>query len=198
MATPNQIVDLANSGRLNLPKNMDTVTRDIVKRILVPDPNMRIEIKAIMHHKFFEGVDWDQVANKRHVPPYCPRVDDARYMPEEELQLIQRESDSDGVVNQKHSTEGRQLHQITESTSQKELGDNPTVPTAPSSSKTINDMRAFKQKFGNSKSNSNGYKVKIGSQTSSHSSPYFKKTTPSTKILGDYHLSKINKVFEDF
>ena len=59
MATPNQIVDLANSGRLNLPKNMDAVTRDIVKRILVPDPNMRIEIKAIMQHKFFVGIDWD-------------------------------------------------------------------------------------------------------------------------------------------
>ena len=79
MATPNQIVDLANSGRLNLPKNMDAVTRDIVKRILVPDPNMRIEIKAIMQHKFFAGIDWDQVASKRSAPPYCPRVDDARY-----------------------------------------------------------------------------------------------------------------------
>ena len=123
---------------------MDAVTRDVVKRILVPDPNMRIEIKAIMQHKFFAGIDWAFVANKRGVPPYCPRVDDARYLPEEELVLLQRESDSDGMVNQKHSAEGKQLHQITESTSQKELGDNPTVPTAPSSSKTINDMRAFK------------------------------------------------------
>ena len=73
------MVDMANSGRLNLPKNMDAVTRDIVKKILVPDPSMRIEINSIMHHKFFKGIDWEEVANKRNNPPYCPRVDDARY-----------------------------------------------------------------------------------------------------------------------
>ena len=117
MATPNQMVELANSGRLNLPKNMDTVTRNIVKKILVPDPNMRIEIKAIMQHSFFAGIDWDQVANKRDIPPYCPRVDDSRYQPEEELKVIQRESGSDGIVNQKQSIEGKQLVQIIESTS---------------------------------------------------------------------------------
>ena len=44
----NKIIELANSGKLNLPKNMDGITRDIVKKILVPDPNMRIDIKAIM------------------------------------------------------------------------------------------------------------------------------------------------------
>ena len=197
MATPSQIVDLANSGRLNLPKNMDAVTRDLARKILVPDPSMRIEIKAIMQHKFFAGVDWVEVASKDGNPPYCPRVDDARYQGEEELRDMQRETDSDGVVN--HQFEGRQLHAITESTSQKELGDNPSVPTAPSSSKTTDqvEMRAFKHKFGNSKSNSNGYKVKLGSQGSSKSSPYVKRATPS-RILGDYHLTKINKVFEDF
>ena len=81
-------------------------------------------------------MDWDRVANKGNNPPYCPRVDDARYLAEEELKVMRRESDSDGTAD--HGVEGEQLHQITESTSQKELGDHPTVPTAPSSSKTTN------------------------------------------------------------
>ena len=112
---------------------------------------------------------------------------------------MQREADSEDVVNQKQSVEEMQLYQIVESTSQKELGVETSVPTAPSSSKTNNkiEMRSFKHKFGNSKSNSNGYNVKLGSHTSSKSSPYVKRTTPN-KILGDYHLTKINKAFVDF
>ena len=77
----NQIIELANSGKLNLPKNMDAITRDIVKKILVPDPNMRIEIKAIMQHKFFAGVDWGMVARRRTEPPYCPRLDEDLNIP---------------------------------------------------------------------------------------------------------------------
>ena len=76
MPPANQIVELANSGKLNLPKNMDAVTRDIVKRILVPDPNIRLDIKAIKQHKFFVGVDWDSVTRKQTEPPYYPRLDD--------------------------------------------------------------------------------------------------------------------------
>ena len=73
----------------------------------------------------------------------------------------------------------------------------PSEPTDASSRKTnFMDMKAFKQKFANS--NSNGYKGSQENQKSSNSSPYFKKAAPGTKILGDYHLTKINQVFEDF
>lgn len=50
---PQQIVEMANSGRLILPKNLTPVTRDIVKRILIADPSMRPEIRDLMKHKFF-------------------------------------------------------------------------------------------------------------------------------------------------
>ena len=55
-----------------LPKNLTPLTRDLVRRILVPDPEVRLEIKDIMQHKFFEGVNWQRVAKKETVPPYVP------------------------------------------------------------------------------------------------------------------------------
>jgi len=58
------MIEMANSGRLILPKNLTPVTRDLVKRVLVPDPEVRLEIRAIMQHKFFEGVDWGAVERR--------------------------------------------------------------------------------------------------------------------------------------
>mmetsp|Transcript_42065 Transcript_42065/g.55423 ORF Transcript_42065/g.55423 Transcript_42065/m.55423 type:complete len:238 (-) Transcript_42065:121-834(-) len=69
---PNQIVEMANSGRLILPKNLTPLTRDLVKRILVPDPEVRLEIKDIMKHKFFAGLDWSAVERRSLDPPYTP------------------------------------------------------------------------------------------------------------------------------
>ena len=44
-----------------LPKNLSPLARDLVKRILVPDPSVRLDTRDIMKHKFFEGVDWSAV-----------------------------------------------------------------------------------------------------------------------------------------
>ena len=63
---------MANSGRLILPKNLNSVTRDLVKRILVADPELRIDIKGIMKHRFFADVDWSLVQSKQVTPPYVP------------------------------------------------------------------------------------------------------------------------------
>ena len=73
---PQMIIEMVNAGRIVLPKNLTPVTRDIVRKILVPDPNVRLEIKDIMQHKFFEGVDWQRVSQKLSDPPYVPKVTD--------------------------------------------------------------------------------------------------------------------------
>ena len=73
---PQHIIEMVNSNRIILPKNLTPVTRDIVRKILVADPNVRLEIKDIMQHKFFEGVDWQIVARKETTPPYVPNLDD--------------------------------------------------------------------------------------------------------------------------
>lgn len=70
--SPNKIVEMANAGRLILPKNLTPVARDLVKRILVPDPEVRLEIRDIMKHRFFNGVDWDAVERRNIEAPYSP------------------------------------------------------------------------------------------------------------------------------
>ena len=50
---PQQIIEMVNAGRITLPKNINQLTRDLVRKILVADPNMRFEIRYIMQHKFF-------------------------------------------------------------------------------------------------------------------------------------------------
>lgn len=73
---PNKIIEMANSGRLILPKNLTPLTRDLVKRILVAEPEVRPDIRDIMLHKFFEGVDWVAVERRLMDPPYVPVVDE--------------------------------------------------------------------------------------------------------------------------
>ena len=45
---PQQIIEMVNTGRIILPKNLTPVTRDLVKKILVADPNVRLDIRSIM------------------------------------------------------------------------------------------------------------------------------------------------------
>lgn len=55
-----------------LPRNLNRETKDLVKQILVPDPNMRIEIKAIKRHPFFGSIDWEKIQDRKISPPYVP------------------------------------------------------------------------------------------------------------------------------
>ena len=39
-------------GFLQLPKNMSSLAKDLVRKILVVDPNMRLEISDIKQHNY--------------------------------------------------------------------------------------------------------------------------------------------------
>ena len=149
---PQQIVEMATSGRLILPKNFNSVTRDLVKRILVADPELRIDIKGIMQHRFFADVNWAQVSSKLVDPPYVPP---------------------------------------TQTTASEQTG--PTTPNGNEFDGVYN--AALEAQF---------YKMqesvehKVGSSISSKSSPSTIKRTLPNKILGDFHLTKINQIFHDF
>ena len=112
------------TDNLVLPKNMSQLAKDLVRNILVVDPNMRPEIADIKQHKFFRGVQWDLIASRKVKPPF--------------------------------------------------------VPPVPSNANSIN------------------------SEDSSHFQTLTSNKSPvlshkkSSKVLGDYHLQKINKVFKDF
>lgn len=70
--SPHKIMEKINTNQLSLPKNLNNVTRDIVKNILVYEPNSRFDIEDIKNHKFFKGVDWQKVQNKDLQPFYVP------------------------------------------------------------------------------------------------------------------------------
>jgi serine/threonine protein kinase len=71
---PRMMIEMANAGRLSLPKNLNNVTRDLIKQILVADPNQRYGIEEIKDHKFFRGVNWEKVAQRQLQPPYIPPI----------------------------------------------------------------------------------------------------------------------------
>lgn len=45
---PHKILEIVQTGRITLPKNLTPTTRDLVRKILVADPNGRVEIREIM------------------------------------------------------------------------------------------------------------------------------------------------------
>jgi protein kinase X len=60
------------NGDLYLPRNMSSLAKDLVKNILVVDPNLRLEIADIKQHKFFRSVQWDLIAARKIKPPFIP------------------------------------------------------------------------------------------------------------------------------
>ncbi len=51
---------------------MDPTTKNLVSKILVPDPSMRLSIESIKSHAFFEEVDWESAENLDLDPPFIP------------------------------------------------------------------------------------------------------------------------------
>ena len=55
-------------GQVNWPKNIDHVAKDLLKSILIVDPNLRASIDDIKEHRFFKEIDWE-LARNRDLPP---------------------------------------------------------------------------------------------------------------------------------
>lgn len=47
---------------ISWPKNIDKITRDLISRILVGDPSMRLTISEIKQHPFFQDINWTEAA----------------------------------------------------------------------------------------------------------------------------------------
>ena len=56
-----------------LPKSIDFIVKDLIKKILVCDPNQRIELEEIKAHAYFKDTDWEHMKNRSLVPPYVPQ-----------------------------------------------------------------------------------------------------------------------------
>uniref|UniRef100_A0A3Q1IAW1 non-specific serine/threonine protein kinase n=1 Tax=Anabas testudineus TaxID=64144 RepID=A0A3Q1IAW1_ANATE len=76
---------------IKLPRTLSTDAKSLLSGLLIKDPNKRLgggpdDAKEIMRHSFFSGVEWQDVYDKKLIPPFKPQVTsetDTRYFDEE-------------------------------------------------------------------------------------------------------------------
>ncbi|XP_052783689.1 cAMP-dependent protein kinase catalytic subunit PRKX-like isoform X3 [Mya arenaria] len=67
------------AGKIDWPRHIDPVAKDLIKKLLVPDRtkrlgNMKNGAEDIKKHKWFKSVDWEDVLNRKLTPPIVPEV----------------------------------------------------------------------------------------------------------------------------
>uniref|UniRef100_A0A3B3WTK8 non-specific serine/threonine protein kinase n=1 Tax=Poecilia mexicana TaxID=48701 RepID=A0A3B3WTK8_9TELE len=76
---------------IKFPRTLSADAKSLLSGLLIKDPNKRLgggpeDAKEIMRHSFFSGIDWQDVYDKKLVPPFKPQVTsetDTRYFDEE-------------------------------------------------------------------------------------------------------------------
>ena len=66
-------------GKIEWPRTIDSLGRDLVKKLLNADRtkrigNLRNGAEDVKTHKWFREVDWEDVYNKKLKPPFVPKV----------------------------------------------------------------------------------------------------------------------------
>eukprot|EP01105_Mastigella_eilhardi_P015535 TRINITY_DN355_c3_g1_i1.p1 TRINITY_DN355_c3_g1~~TRINITY_DN355_c3_g1_i1.p1 ORF type:complete len:482 (-),score=142.11 TRINITY_DN355_c3_g1_i1:83-1447(-) len=60
---------------LTFPGYVNPVTQDFISKLLAKNPQERLSDPNVMkQHKYFDGLNWDDVYNKRVTPPFLPNV----------------------------------------------------------------------------------------------------------------------------
>ncbi|KAH3808354.1 cAMP-dependent protein kinase catalytic subunit PRKX-like isoform X2 [Dreissena polymorpha] len=67
------------AGKIDWPRHIDPVAKDLIKKLLVPDRtkrlgNMKNGADDVKKHKWFKAVDWDDVLARKLSPPIIPKV----------------------------------------------------------------------------------------------------------------------------
>uniref|UniRef100_A0A4W5NU31 non-specific serine/threonine protein kinase n=1 Tax=Hucho hucho TaxID=62062 RepID=A0A4W5NU31_9TELE len=76
---------------IKFPRTLSSDAKSLLSGLLIKDPNKRLgggpdDAKEIMRHSFFAGIDWQDVYDKKLIPPFKPQVSsetDTRYFDEE-------------------------------------------------------------------------------------------------------------------
>ncbi|XP_045470665.1 cAMP-dependent protein kinase catalytic subunit 3 [Harmonia axyridis] len=66
-------------GRIEWPKHLDPVAKDLIKKLLVQDRTKRLgSMKSgaddIKRHRWYKGLNWHEVLNRKLEPPILPKV----------------------------------------------------------------------------------------------------------------------------
>ena len=67
-------MEKCRNGTLNLPKNLSSNARDLVKSILAEDPSCRPDLDQIKQHGFFRTINWKMMSLRGGEPPFLPQV----------------------------------------------------------------------------------------------------------------------------
>ncbi|XP_023330907.1 protein kinase DC2 [Eurytemora carolleeae] len=67
------------SGKIDWPRHIDPVAKDLIKKLLVQDRtkrlgNMKNSTDEVKRHRWFKGVDWEEVYYRNLKPPIVPKV----------------------------------------------------------------------------------------------------------------------------
>ena len=54
------------------PKGTPELPKDLIKKLLVKNPNKRANFQTIVKHPLFANINWDNVYQKMYVPPFKP------------------------------------------------------------------------------------------------------------------------------
>ncbi|KAG5831146.1 hypothetical protein ANANG_G00300730 [Anguilla anguilla] len=76
---------------IKFPRTLSADAKSLLSGLLIKDPNKRLgggpdDAKEIMRHSFFTGIDWQDIYDKKLIPPFKPQVSsetDTRYFDEE-------------------------------------------------------------------------------------------------------------------
>ena len=64
------------TGKPKFPDNADPAAVSLIEGLLVKQPGMRRGLKEMKKHEFFEGLDFDQVLEKKYTPEFIPEIED--------------------------------------------------------------------------------------------------------------------------
>ncbi|XP_067007437.1 cAMP-dependent protein kinase catalytic subunit 3 [Anabrus simplex] len=67
------------AGKIEWPRHIDPVAKDLIKKLLVQDRtkrlgNMKNGAEDVKRHRWFKGIDWQDVYYRKLKPPIVPRV----------------------------------------------------------------------------------------------------------------------------
>lgn len=76
---PFQIYQKILGGKIEWPRYLDSVAKDLIKKLLINDRTKRLGTmkngaEDIKRHKWFKNIEWEMVAQRKLVPPIIPKV----------------------------------------------------------------------------------------------------------------------------
>jgi len=76
---PFGIYEKVLSGKIDWPRHIDQIAKDLIKKLLVQDRgkrlgNMKNGTEDVMRHKWFKTINWEEVYQRKLKPPIIPKI----------------------------------------------------------------------------------------------------------------------------